>query len=108
MARTLRHIAPIILLASYLLGVIPTSLHVHHDTVDAHDDCRQCFGHFEKHHHHQSDCPYCHFLGQDYFGQAWGQASLLFPTADRYPITTEEKAAETCHGVAMLRAPPMA
>ena len=42
--------------------VVGSSLHVHHDTVDAYDDCLQCAGHIGTHHRHQQDCQYCLFL----------------------------------------------
>lgn len=44
MNQLLRHIVTIILLASYLPMVIISSLHVHHETIDIPDDCRQCAG----------------------------------------------------------------
>ncbi len=106
--RALRHIAPIVLLAAYLPMLVMSSLHVHHDTVDLHDDCLQCVGHFEAQHHHQSDCQYCHFLSLDYLSQAMGQSTILLPTAEMLLSSASNPTMLLHHGVAQLRAPPVA
>lgn len=104
--RTLRHIASILLLAAYLPMVMLSSLHVHHDTVDTHDNCLQCAGHFESHHHHQHDCPYCNLLAQYYFGQQPAQYGTFSPSAERELPATAGTPCTQCVGEVMLRAPP--
>ena len=83
-------------------------MHVHNETVDNHDDCLQCAGHFESHHHHEHDCPYCHFLSLDYLGQAAGESPQLLSTTDRRPSAVVETTPPAHHGVSLLRAPPVA
>ena len=84
------------------------SLHVHTETVDTHDDCLQCAGHFEPHHHHGHDCLYCHFLGLDYLGQAAGESFQLLSATDRHPSAVVETSPRVHHWVSLLRAPPVA
>ena len=104
--RVLRHIAPVVLLAAYLPMVILSSLHVHHETVDFRDDCLQCTGHFEGHHHHECDCQYCHFLNLSYFGQQIGQPAPIFPLINNCSTETAERTAILHRGASRLRAPP--
>lgn len=109
MARlTLRHIASIILLATYLPMVLLSSLHTHHDTVDSHDNCLQCAGHFETHHHHQHDCLFCNFLSLYYHGQPLEQPRFILPSAETTLPAVVGKTDTQCAGAAMLRAPPTA
>ncbi len=102
-----RNIASIILLASYLPTVTLSSLHVHHETIDAHDDCQQCVGHIETAHHHDHDCPYCIFLSLNYIVQ---QTFRIVPLWE--PATEPQLADVTnigyCYGTSLLRAPPVA
>ena len=106
--RTLRHIASILLLATYVPMVTLSSLHIHHDTMDIRDNCLQCAGHFDNHHHHQHDCLYCNFMSQHYVGQPMSLPDVVLPFAERI-ICTDVKGAEARGlGVAMLRAPPVA
>lgn len=107
MNRLLRHIAPIVLLATYLPMAVLSSLHVHHDTIDAHDDCLQCVGHIEEAHHHDHDCLFCTFLGQSYLVQNEGQTAVIFPAAERISLPTQAMAKQFHHGVTQLRAPPI-
>lgn len=105
---TWRHIASIVLLATYLPTVMLSSVHVHHETQDTHDDCLQCAGHIESHHHHEHDCLFCHFLSLNYLVQAAGQSRTILPTTDRCPAFVAEQVTTTSHGVSLLRAPPTA
>ena len=105
---SLRYIASIVLLAIYLPTTILSSTHVHHETVDTRDDCLQCVGHFESHHHHEHDCLYCHFLGLDYLGQVVGQSVVLSATSDQRLAVVAERTEIPHYGVSLLRAPPMA
>lgn len=104
--RTLRHIASVLLLAVYLPMVVGASLHVHHDTVDVHDDCLQCAGHYDTHHHHQQDCQYCHFLSLNYLGRAEGQPKVILPATERCAAYVAEQVVLPVCGVSRLRAPP--
>lgn len=106
--RALRHIASILLLAIYLPTMVLSSLHVHHETIDTHDDCLQCAGHFETRHHHEHDCLYCHFLDLDCLGQATAQSTFIPPATDRCTAIIAEKPVMTRVGVSLLRAPPTA
>ena len=106
--RTLRHIASIVLLAIYLPITVLSSLHVHHETVDSHDDCLQCVGHFEARHYHEHDCLYCHFIGLYYLGESSEQSTVDLPAAERIATPTLTVALSSCHGVVSLRAPPTA
>lgn len=106
--QTMRHIISILLLAIYLPTVALSSIHVHHDTIDAHDDCLQCSGHFEKQHHHQHDCQYCTFLSLGYLGQAEGQSSIILPVSECCSAEIAAEAEMSRHGVSLLRAPPVA
>lgn len=108
MNRLLRHIASFLLLASYLPMVMLSSLHVHHETIDAHDDCQQCVGHIEEVHHHDHDCLFCNFLVQNYLVQDEGKTAVLFPSAERISVPTVAVVKQLHHGVAQLRAPPTA
>ena len=108
MNRLLRHIAPFVLLTSYLPMAVLSSLHVHHDTIDVHDDCLQCTGHIEEAHHHNHDCLYCDFLGQNYLVQDEGQPAAILPAAERISVPTQSVVKQPNHGVTQLRAPPMA
>ena len=108
MNRLLRHIASIVLLATYLPMVVLSSLHVHHETIDAHDDCQQCVGHIEEAHHHDNDCLFCTFLGQSYLVQDEGQTAVIFPAAECISMPTPTMVPQLLHGVAQLRAPPTA
>ena len=105
--RALQHATAILLLAIYLPTVIMSSLHVHHDTLDTHDDCQQCVGHFEKQHHHQQDCQYCDFLNLDYFGQATVPATVTLHATDCCPADIPARAETSRFGVSLLRAPPV-
>lgn len=106
--RTLRYIASILLLATYLPMLTLSSLHVHHDTVDAHDNCMTCAGHFESHHHHQHDCPYCNFMSLHYVVQPMSQSDAILHSGERAFCTDTKGVAARDLGVAMLRAPPVA
>ena len=108
MNRLLRYIAPFVLLASYLPMAVLSSLHVHHDTIDAHDDCLQCVGHIEEAHHHDHDCFYCTFLGLNYLVQDKGKRVALFPATERIFTPTPTVVPQLRHGVTQLRAPPTA
>ena len=106
MNRLLRHIAPFVLLASYLPMAVLSSIHVHHDTIDAHDDCQQCAGHIEEAHHHDHDCLFCDFLGQSYLVQDKGVPAAILSATERIPTPTPTVVLQFCHGVTQLRAPP--
>lgn len=108
MSRSLRHIASILLLATYLPMVMLSSLHVHHDTVDVHDNCLQCAGHIDNRHHHQHDCPYCNLMNQQYVGQPLSQPHATLSAAERVFCFDTTCVAARDLGVAMLRAPPLA
>ena len=103
----LRHIASIILLATYLPMVMLSSIHVHHDTIDVHDDCLQCVGHIEEAHHHDHDCLYCHFLSQSYLGENTEPSAVVLPATERITTPTPAMVAQLRLGVARLRAPPL-
>ena len=104
----LRHIASILLLATYLPMVALSSLHVHHETVDTQDDCIQCAGHFEKPHHHQHDCLFCNFLTHHYVGQHFEQPDVPLPMVATCTAADVQPSASLSHGVSLLRAPPAA
>ncbi len=102
----LRHIASILLLATYLPMAVLSSLHVHHETIDVHDDCLQCVGHIETAHHHDHDCLYCIFLGLNYFVHDEGQMAVLFPTMESLSTPTPAVVPLIHCGMNLLRAPP--
>ena len=102
----MRRIASWTLLVAYMPLVVLSSLHVHHETVDMHDDCMQCVGHIEEQHNHQCDCQYCHVLSQSYLGQADGQTVVLLPVTERLTLMACEPAVQLHYGVSLLRAPP--
>ena len=104
--RALQHATSILLLAIYLPTVIMSSLHVHHDTVDTHDDCLKCVGHFEKQHHHQQDCQYCNFLSLEYFSQASVQSTVPLHATDYCSADIATRTEMSRYGVSLLRAPP--
>lgn len=104
---TLRHIASIVLLASYLPMVMLSSFHVHHETIDSCDDCGQCAGHLEDQHHHQSDCQYCYFLNLNYWGQEAVSAENTFPVVRDLLSVVYAPMPIHCYGTAFLRAPPI-
>ena len=106
MNRLLRNIAPFLLLASYLPMVVSSSLHVHHETIDVHDDCPYCTGHIETAHHHDHDCLFCNFLAQSYLVEEGGQTATILPAAECFSTPTQTIAKQFHHGVAQLRAPP--
>ena len=106
MKRFLRHIAPYVLLATYLPMVLLSSQHVHHDTKDTLDACGRCVGHIESYHHHDNDCLYCHILGQTYLGENVVPSDVVLPTSDSCPTEIMDRVATTTYGVAQLRAPP--
>ena len=108
MNRLLRHIAPIVLLATYLSMVVSSSIHVHHETIDVHDDCLQCVGHIEEAHHHGHDCLFCNFLAQSYLVEDEGQTATILPTTERISTPTPAMVSKVRLGVAQLRAPPVA
>ena len=108
MNRFLRHIAPIVLLATYLPMVVLSSLHVHHETIDVHDDCLQCVGHIEEAHHHDHDCLFCNFLAQSYLVEDGGQTATILPATERISLLTPAMVPQFHYGVAQLRAPPVA
>lgn len=103
----MRRMAPWILLAAYLPLVVVSSVHIHHDTVDLHDDCSQCVGHFEAQHFHDNDCPYCQFLSLSYLGQGIGQSTVILPAAERLSLSVCEPQVQFCYGVSRFRAPPI-
>lgn len=105
--RALRHIASL-LLAVYLPMVVGSSLHVHHDTVDAHDDCLQCAGHIDTHHRHQQDCQYCLFLGLAYLGRSYGHPEVIRPATERCAAEVVMRPVLPPCGAVRLRAPPSA
>ncbi len=108
MNRLLRHIVPFVLLASYLPMVVMSSLHVHHDTIDVQDECLHCTGHFEKAHHHDHDCLFCDFLGASYYVSSEGEAAANLHVTECITLPTQALAKQFRHGVAQLRAPPVA
>ena len=83
-----------------------SSLHVHHDTVDTHDDCLKCVGHFEKQHHHQQDCQYCNFLSLEYFSQASVQSTVPLHATNFCSADIATRTEMSHYGVSLLRAPP--
>ncbi len=87
--------------------VVLSSLHVHHETIDANDDCLRCVGHFETAHHHDHDCPYCTFLGLNYLVQDESQTVAVFPFIECTPTPTPSLELQFHHGVASMRAPPI-
>ena len=107
MNRLLRYIASFVLLVSYLPMVVLSSLHVHHETIDAHDDCLQCVGHIEEGHHHEHDCLFCNFLGQSYLAQDEEQQATIFPASECICMPTQLLVKQLHHGVVQLRAPPV-
>lgn len=108
MNRFLRHIAPYVLLASYLPMAILSSLHVHHETIDADDDCVQCVGHFKTAHHHDHDCLFCTFLSLNFLVEDAEQRAVLLPSTECITIPTATLMSLFRHGIAQLRAPPTA
>lgn len=103
----IRRIAPWMLLAAYVPLIVLSSAHIHHDTIDHHDDCLQCAGHLESEHHHDSDCQYCQFLSLSYYGQALGQSTDLLPATESFTLSACEPRAQHRYGVSLLRAPPV-
>lgn len=106
MNRLLRHIAPIVLLATYLPMAVLSSLHIHHETSESSDHCRQCVGHFESQHHHQSDCQYCNFLSLTCLVQNSERPAVSLPETETIVTLAISPVVQLCHGVARLRAPP--
>ena len=106
--RRIEKLSAWLLLWVFVPMVVLSSVHVHHETIDAHDDCRQCAGHIEEAHHHDHDCLYCDFLGQSYLVQDEGQQVALFPAAECISVPTQSVVKQLHHGVAQLRAPPTA
>lgn len=102
-----RRIASWILLAAYLPMVVISSVHVHHETIDIHDDCLRCVGHFEAQHNHQCDCQYCHFLSLSYLGQTCGQQAVLLPATETFSLSVDEPTLLFCYGMSQFRAPPV-
>ncbi len=88
--------------------VVLSSLHVHHETIDAHDDCQQCVGHIEEAHHHDHDCLYCSFLSLNYLVQGDGQTMEIIPSAECFATPTPDIVPQPQHGMVQLRAPPAA
>ena len=84
-----------------------SSLHVHHETVDVHDDCQQCAGHIEEVHHHDHDCLYCTFLSLNYLVQDGRQTATILTAVERISLPTQAMAKQFHHGVTQLRAPPI-
>ena len=103
-----RYIASIALLVSYLPMFVLSSLHVHHDTIDATDECGLCVGHIETAHHHQHDCQYCTFLGMSFLAERSELRTALFPSSEAVTAAVVERAQSGDAGVVSLRAPPMA
>ena len=103
----LRHYASIVLLATYLPMVVLSSFHVHHETVDTHDGCRHCTGHFETVHHHDNDCQYCVFLGLHYLGRVFRQSKIILPVAKPSSVERTDIPEMPRCGVLRLRAPPV-
>ena len=103
----IRRIAPWMLLAAYVPLVVLVSAHIHHDTIDLHDDCLQCAGHFESEHHHNSDCQYCQFLSLSYYGQASEQSTVLLPATEHLTLSACEPTSQLRYGVNHFRAPPI-
>lgn len=108
MNKMLRHIAAIVLLATYLPMVMLSSLHVHHESADTNDNCLHCVGHYEAQHHHHSDCQYCNFLSLNYLSQDHGQRTTLQPSHATFATHESAPINGSHHGVALLRAPPEA
>lgn len=102
----IRRIAPWMLLVAYLPMVTLSSVHIHHDTIDVHDDCLRCVGHFEPQHNHDSDCQFCHFLGLIYFGQDMEQPVVSLPVMERFHLSACEPMVLLRYGVGQTRAPP--
>ena len=102
----LRHIAPFLLLASYLPMAVMSSLHVHHETIDAHDDCQQCVGHIEEAHHHEHDCLFCTFQSLSYFAQDCKPTAVLPPDTERICVPTTDLFSYSHIHAFIPRAPP--
>lgn len=88
--------------------VVLSSVHVHRETIDAHDNCLQCAGHIESAHHHNNDCLYCTFLSLSYLGGKWEQSAATLYAIGQIATPVVAILPQTCHGVASLRAPPAA
>lgn len=82
--------------------VLFSSLHTHHETVDTHDNCLQCAGHFETHHNHQHDCLFCNFLSLYYHGQPSEQPRFILPSAETALPLIAGNVNTHCAGVARL------
>ncbi|MBR4715149.1 MAG: hypothetical protein IKP34_03140 [Bacteroidales bacterium] len=108
MRHLLRHIAPVILLASYLPMAMTSSFHIHNDTVDEQDICRLCVGHYDKPHCHHHDCPYCNFLSLNYIVQPTFQIIPPQWEPATEPDLPNVTSLSYCYGTSLLRAPPTA
>lgn len=106
MNRILRHIAPFVLLASYLPMAALSSFHVHHETIDAPDDCLQCVGHIETAHHHDHDCLFCTFLSLNYLISDQGQPAAILSVTEQISTPAPTRVLQFHYGVSQLRAPP--
>lgn len=106
--RNLRHIATYVLLMAYVPMMIASSIHIHHDTVDAPDNCGRCSGHVERQHQHQPDCQCCHFFHLHYMVPPFMR--LATPPLPVATIATPAQPLLVAvgHGIAPLRAPPAA
>lgn len=102
----IKRIASWVLLAAYLPLVAVSSFHVHHETVDNHDDCLQCTGHFETQHQHNCDCPYCYFLSLSYLGRNAKSSAVLLPVTEHHPTEIAETTGMFLYGLSLLRASP--
>lgn len=79
--RTIRHIAPYILMAAYLPLLVTLSFHTHADEHSADNECAECLHHI----HHKAhlaesvanahDCIYCQLASSSYMGADFGVIS---------------------------------
>ncbi len=79
--RTIRHIAPYILLAAYMPLLVALSFHTHEESHSAASECAECAHHLH-HRAHLSeaaamahDCVYCQLVSTSYYGS--GQTAIV-------------------------------
>lgn len=111
--KTIRHIAPFVLLAAYMPLLVALSFHTHSDTHSDAAECPDCAHHI----HHKAhlaeaavmahDCVYCQLTSSSYYASHSMSFSVEQPLVTRVADVRDSKVATLSYALPSLRAPPL-
>lgn len=106
-----RHISVWVLLAVFVPMLILSSLHVHHGSLMADEECAECVHHHCDGHITQGDnaihhCVLCQFLSITFYAAAIAAVLFYSNTVKTTYARQQSNVSLACRGFVSLRAPP--